>query len=287
MIQYMGIKERTLIELRLRAESPISILSTPESGTPIKKVLRILIMKGRTVEEIPVIPSSSFKGAIRALSESLSSFIAKALPSPENQIIVSHKRIGGRVKHEIEDEQKFIEIARKRAKEMGIEPSDFGSGRMLKEGLLSLLCPIDKLYGFPRFAGKLRFSDIIPIKWESQFIARTSIERDSLKVAEGRLFEDEVIIPGSEFSAFIIGEDLFPGEPDSITLALTLDFIIKRSIQLGSGKSIGRGRLTISKGEVYVARNFDALLPKEKGEKMSIDEFIDYLRGKSGSGSCN
>ncbi len=222
--------------VKLVVESPFSIKG--EERGSFQEILKVPIYTERGFEALPIIPSTSLKGAFRGIAEILGRSMRG---DGRRELMRSHRREENKVKHGISNE-KIDELLRE------LEDEDRALLERLKEGrseeekkdvIEGFLCPICRLFGFMGIAGKVRFSDAIPIgRPPLQHIARTSIDRKTMKVKEERLFTEELVL-GSEFRFVIVVDDLDYLEEELFNAVMR--YVEEEGIQLGAGKSVGRG----------------------------------------------
>jgi len=236
-------------EVRIVALTPLRIGSGARGF--ISEILRAPVFYGNQLVRVPIIPFSSLKGALRGIAESLAKTLwDKSELSKEVclRVAASHERRGGKVFHNVNQED--LELIRENIMEEGI----FSESEIeeFEDEFPVLLCPICRLFGAPGLAGALRISDAIPsnLDIKTEYLTKTSIDRKKMKVMERRLFRDEVLPPGVEFEAIMVldWERLGRGRVASIAKDLLEQIMIiarELGIQLGGGKSIGRGKVRI------------------------------------------
>ncbi len=230
--------------LRIEVLTPLTIGSGRERGM-IKEVLRVPVMTSKGLKYLPVIPSSSLKGAFRSIGEMLGRSWAELLDEPEMKVMSSHRRNGGAVIHEVGESIVEELLSGLSQKEREILDRRFGSAGEKA----AYFCPICRLFGAPGISAGVRFSDALPTKFTVQSITRTSIDRRRLKVMENRLFADEVVAPGSEFRAVMLAE-VREGSLEEKLLEMIVRFASEVGIQLGGSKSVGRGSVRIEGLEI-------------------------------------
>ena len=223
--------------------TPLTIGSGRERGT-LREALRIPVMTSRGLEYLPVIPSSSLKGAFRAVGEMLGRSWAELSDDPRMRVMASHKRDGGAVSHGVEEDVVEELLSGLSDDEIELLDRKFRGGEKA-----AYFCPICRLFGAPGISASVRFSDALPTRFTTQLVTRTSIDRDRLKVMEGRLFTDEVVAPGSEFRAVML-VDARKGSLEEELLEMIMRFATEVGIQLGGGRSVGRGRIRIEGLEI-------------------------------------
>lgn len=227
--------------LRLKVESPLSVGSGRERGA-LREVLRVPVMTSKGEEDLPVIPATSLKGAFRGVAEMLGRSWGDHGDEPRARLMALHKRIRGGVKHWGEEGSNRLldELS------SGLSGEERSIIERLQdtESKLAYLCPICRLFGAPGLTASVRFSDAIPRNATTGMMTRTSIDRKSLKVVEGRLFTDEFVTPGSEFT-FVMLVDVGSGSLEERLLDMVMEYVKEVGLQLGGSKSVGRGLVRI------------------------------------------
>lgn len=160
----------------------------------------------------------------------------------------------------------------------------------LAESILAVHCPLGKLYGNHVLAGKLRFLDTVlrPDIDETVLHERsgTAIDRRSGKVREKVLFVLESI-SGKEVKLRIIADNLAPGEEDSQLFALTIEAIKELGLSIGARKSAGMGMLKLNEEASYWyvvnlkddKRGVKIGNPFKHAERKSLEGTIKWLQG--------
>lgn len=264
-----------------------------------------------------LIPSSTWKGAFRSVSER----IAKSMDFRDKLVELAVKSFEEEFKAAYKVDEKFcnevlnvlrggastiipysgedlIEVAGEigfTLEEVGeIKERGFGTRDnllyRLSESILAFHCPIGKLYGNHVLAGKLRFLDTI-LRLGNDGITLherpgVAIDRRSDRVRGGALFILESII-GEKVRLRIVADNLIPGAEDSRLFALTLEAIENFGLSLGARKSAGMGWLTLNGNASYwytVDLRSDKsgvkiANPFKYAEKRSMEEFLKWLYG--------
>lgn len=114
----------------------------------------------------------------------------------------------------------------------------------LAEDYLAFHCPLGRLYGNRILAGKLRFLDTIFMPKTIETRPGIAIDRKSGKVKEGALYFTEVIPKGMKLKLIMIADNLAPGNTDSKLFASTLN-TSKFGLYVGARKTAGLGALKI------------------------------------------
>lgn len=225
--------------LRMEVLTPLSVGSGRERGA-LREALRVPVMTSRGLEHLPVIPSSSLKGAFRGIGEMLGRSWGETSDDPRMRVMASHRRSGGIVSHEIREEMVEGLMSGLSDEERAALDRKFKN----VEERAAYFCPICRLFGAPGISASVRFSDALPTRFTMQRVTRTSIDRERLKVVEESLFSDEVVSPGSEFRAVMLA-DVPEGSLEEKLLEMIMKFSSEVGLQLGGGKSVGRGRIRI------------------------------------------
>jgi CRISPR-associated protein Csm3 len=227
--------------IKLIPESPLS-LKGEERGA-LQEVLKIYLQRGDRIEELPIIPSTSLKGALRGIAEILGRSM-RTDGDPRRKLMASHRREGNRIVHDVSQVDELL-------KHIGPEERKLldrvRSNEERKSYIEYLSCPICRLFGSPGIASKVRVSDAIPVVRPAfHYITRTSIDRKTMKVKEDRLFTEEIVL-GSEFRFVIVVDDLDYLEEELFNKLMA--YLEEEGLQLGGGKSIGRGMMKVCIGQ--------------------------------------
>ncbi|WP_027404204.1 type III CRISPR-associated RAMP protein Csx7 [Aphanizomenon flos-aquae] len=230
------------------------------TGT-LKTITALRISAGRSTEPIgtdlpvikdalgqPLIPGSSFKGALRSRLESFlrgidSSFAAN--PTIEAESSIPSKTIKDKdrnilrkgldtIKQEIEDELKDD-------KEKNLK-----ADKRLTEEILKILEKNDltsHLFGSPWIASKFQVRDltVLPDTWFNQYQERdgVAIDRDTETAADGKLYDFQVVPANTQFQFRAVLENA--AEWELGLLMIGLHQFETEQIPLGGGRSRGLG----------------------------------------------
>jgi CRISPR/Cas system CSM-associated protein Csm3 (group 7 of RAMP superfamily) len=115
----------------------------------------------------------------------------------------------------------------------------------MAEGYLAYNCPIGRLFGNHVLAGKVRFMDTIIDVKQTHFRPGIGIDRKTGKVREGILYYIESIPSKTEISLRIVADNLVSGETDTTLFNNILDYIQKLGLQIGTRKTAGMGLLSL------------------------------------------
>lgn len=271
MTHLSDIYDRTLAELVFECKNGIHI----GAGTYLftKDVLRLY-------GDYAVIPSTTWKGVFRSISEKLLitwkkaddvvEFIIRENLYPDNEqvsgfnideerarrIIDLLEKVEGNVKirnvfrmlaGKNEELRRAIEKADKLNELLDHEDMDIRRGLLrLVSAYLSIRFPITSLYGGQGVAAKLRFLDTF---FKAYFHVRTSvgINRKTKTSEKGRLFSVVIAHPfNGDVKLRLLMDNIKRGsEVEKQLLKNTLRYIKVQGIQIGGEKSEGVGKLTL------------------------------------------
>ena len=214
------------IDLIIVNESPLSIKSKREYGSVDNPVIRIDV-GGRS---IPYIPGSSLKGVLRSTAERL----AKTLFGDSEDIVcdILDQRSS-------RYEKNRLDRMKKQNKESDYKP-----------------CLICRVFGGPTIGPHIYVSNFYPIdpnKVSVQVVKRVSINRILNAQHASRLFDVEYISPGVEFKGEITIKniDLEGDSQEAQIVRMLIKLLREGLISLGGGKSVGFGKIKISKMWIY------------------------------------
>lgn len=194
----------------------------------------------------PLIPGSSFKGAMRSRLESFlrgidSSFAAN--PAIEAEWSITNKRMNGEngIKTEVEVElENYPENERIQRKDT-----------RLTEKIINETDLISLLFGSPWIASKFQVRDltVLPETWFGQYQERdgVAIDRDTETAADGKLYDFQVVPASTKFEFKAVVENA--AEWELGLLMIGLHQFETEQIPLGGGRSRGLGvvKLNIDK----------------------------------------
>jgi len=255
-----------VLEVKLEAKTPVHI-GAGEKGEALLRILKMFVPAYG--KEIPLIPRTTLKGVFRKTSEVLaisdpSKYLYKGFEHITKISIESHigaeegkhsdvnKEEAKKIYEELglgEDSELLYSILVSlgvkvdRATELSKEPSSERNIKEIVELLLPLFCPICRLYGSLSFAGRVSFTDALPLKKEFKtlFKPSVSIERASLTARTHGLFFIETIPPGTQFSFTIVLRDIPAKVTEYELFDKTLNYFETLGIQVGGSKSRGMG----------------------------------------------
>ncbi|WP_373542900.1 CRISPR-associated RAMP protein Csx7 [Chamaesiphon sp.] len=168
----------------------------------------------------PLIPGSSFKGAMRSRLESFLRGIDLSLAIDPSELVNSYWM--NRLKLQ---------------KEAATDDAS------LTQSLIAMTDRVSLLFGSPWMAGKLQIQDLPVVEelWFGQYQERdgVSIERDTETAADGRKYDFQVVPAGTLFSFKAIVENASDAELGLLTIGLNQ--FENEMIPLGGGNSRGLG----------------------------------------------
>lgn len=186
----------------------------------------------------PLIPGSSFKGAMRSRLESFlrgidPSFAAN--PAIESEWSITNERLNGElgIKKEVEKELETYPQEERGAKK----------DKLLTEKIIAETDLASLLFGSPWIASKFQVRDltVIPDTWFGQYQERdgVAINRDTETAADGKLYDFQVVPAGTEFQFRAVVENAEDWELG--LLMIGLHQFETEQIPLGGGRSRGLG----------------------------------------------
>lgn len=198
----------------------------------------------------PLIPGSSFKGALRSRLES---FLRGILGS-DRKLVANPA---------IEEEWSIDKHEIKQFKEL------YQNDQELTNIILENTDLASHLFGSPWLASKFQVRDltVLPDKWFGQYQERdgVAIDRDTETAANGKLYDFQVVPAATPFEFKAIVENAKPWELG--LLMIGLHQFETEQIPLGGGRSRGLGVVRLA---VEQLRWFDA--------EGNPDKLIEYLR---------
>jgi CRISPR-associated RAMP protein (TIGR02581 family) len=201
----------------------------------------------------PLIPGSSFKGAMRSRLESFMRGINIDLANDPSELVSS-----------------FWMNRVKELKDTASKDKSSQADAKLTQALIGITDRVSLLFGSPWIAGKLQIQDlhVLPEIWFGQYQERdgVSIERDTETAADGRKYDFQVVPAGTQFSFKAIVENASPAELGLLMIGLTQ--FENEMIPLGGGTSRGLGVVKLElEGMIWVNPNPD-----------NPQELLDYLQ---------
>jgi CRISPR-associated RAMP protein (TIGR02581 family) len=214
-------------------------------------VTALRISKGRSTEAIgsdlpvikdalgrPLIPGSSFKGALRSRLESFLRGIDPNLaanPAIEAEWSITNERLNGSkgIKKEVEEELKQYPEKERSAKR----------DSLLTEKIINETDLASLLFGSPWIASKFQVRDLTvqPDAWFGQYQERdgVAIDRDTETAADGKLYDYQVVPAATPFDFKAVIENAHDWELG--LLMIGLHQFETEQIPLGGGRSRGLG----------------------------------------------
>ena len=206
----------------------------------------------------PVIPASSFRGALRAAVESALRGLAD--PHQETRYTVTLRGPDGRPTPTTRTVKVCCDSVDKRDDDLNYQGCLTGAivnrwqaDTLLRSQLDSALvegtCQVCRLFGTPWLAGRVYLADLPVIKdsWNGTLVTRggLSISRDTDTAIEGSLYQRQAVPAGTRFQFHLVVENASDVEQGMILLGL-------RPFELGwvalgsdRARGLGRGRLVI------------------------------------------
>ncbi|MBW4634699.1 MAG: CRISPR-associated RAMP protein [Iphinoe sp. HA4291-MV1] len=186
----------------------------------------------------PLIPGSSFKGAMRSRLESFlrginPSFAAN--PAIEAEWSITNERLNGKngIKEEVEEKLKQYPEKERNAKR----------DELLTKKIIDETDLISHLFGSPWLASKFQVRDltIVPDTWFGQYQERdgVAIDRDTETAADGKLYDFQVVPAGTQFDFQAVVENAEEWELG--LLMIGLHQFETEQVPLGGGRSRGLG----------------------------------------------
>ncbi|MDX2240620.1 MAG: CRISPR-associated RAMP protein Csx7 [Leptolyngbyaceae cyanobacterium bins.302] len=216
-------------------------------------VTALRISQGRSMEPIgsdlpvvkdalgrPLIPGSSFKGALRSRLES---FLRGILGS--NRELVSNPAI--------EEEWSIT------SNELRDLKNQFSNDVALTNTILAKTDLVSQLFGSPWLSSKLQIQDLNVVEdaWFGQYQERdgVAIDRDTETAADGKLYDFQVVPAGTSFHFRAIVENAEEWELG--LLMIGLHQFETEQIPLGGGRSRGLGvvRLNVDRAQWFDTEN--------------------------------
>ncbi|MBD2435568.1 CRISPR-associated RAMP protein Csx7 [Nostoc sp. FACHB-110] len=245
----------------------------------------------------PLIPGSSFKGAMRSRLESFLRGINPNLaanPAIEAEWSITNDRMNGEngIKKDVEKElEKYPQAERSGKRD-----------QLLTEKIISETDITSLLFGSPWIASKFQVRDltVVPDTWFGQYQERdgVAIDRDTETAADGKLYDFQVVPAGTQFQFKAVVENA--EEYELGLLMIGLHQFETEQIPLGGGRSRGLGVVKLDIEEMlwfdYPENQPDLLLDYLKklvmGDKSAyedarefkdhwVQQLIDYLNSQA------
>ncbi|MDF5738336.1 MULTISPECIES: type III CRISPR-associated RAMP protein Csx7 [unclassified Nostoc] len=219
-------------------------ISAGRSSEPIGTDLPVI----KDVLGQPLIPGSSFKGAMRSRLESFlrgidSSFAAN--PAIEAEWSITNERMNGEngLKKEVEKELEQYPQEERAAKK----------DQLLTDKIINETDLISLLFGSPWIASKFQVRDLTVVTdtWFGQYQERdgVAIDRDTETAADGKLYDFQVVPAGTQFEFRAVVENA--EESELGLLMIGLHQFETEQIPLGGGRSRGLGVVKLEIEKMY------------------------------------
>ncbi len=249
-----------------------------------------------------IIPSSSWKGALRSIAEKL----APSLPMSDIEKLavetVARAQDPGDARRRVRENGLMGDFAKvlsgerqnrfdrkdveEKLKVLGYELGQIDDREWALVQYLSLHCPVGRLFGNWSLAGSLKFFDSV-IKSGFQRRPGVGINRSTGTVEERVLYFVETGEAYAAVPLVLSGEIESQGSTPARLLASVLEAVSEVGLNIGGRKSAGLGLLELESSEFYafeLGQNKDergALLANPfDSEKMGLQEFIEWLRNE-------
>ena len=220
------------------------------TGT-LTTITALRVSQGRSTEPIgsdlpvvkdalgkPLIPGSSFKGALRSRLEAFLRGIHPDLAKDPSEL----------VSKEVSQEVTRIKQVVKDAKPEEVKDKD----QELAERLNAMTDEVSKVFGTPWQASKFQVRDLTvkPETWFGQYQERdgVSIDRDTETAVDGRLYDFQVVPAGAKFEFRAVCENAEDWELG--LLVMGLQQFKMQQIPLGGGNSRGLGVVQLDTDKV-------------------------------------
>ncbi|MBW4614414.1 MAG: CRISPR-associated RAMP protein [Desmonostoc vinosum HA7617-LM4] len=179
----------------------------------------------------PLIPGSSFKGALRSRLESFLRGIDSSLAEdPANFISIERNKLVQTYKERYQND----DIA-------------------LTQAFLKITDAVSHLFGSPWIASKFQVRDLIVVSntWFGQYQERdgVAIDRDTETAADGKLYDFQVVPAATQFEFKAVVENAEPWELG--LLMIGLHQFETEQIPLGGGRSRGLGVVKLEIDKMY------------------------------------
>jgi CRISPR-associated RAMP protein (TIGR02581 family) len=233
MIMFDTFKNRLEITGTLTTITALRI-SAGRSSEPIGSDLPVI----KDALGNPLIPGSSFKGAMRSRLESFLRGIDLSLaanPAIEAEWSITNERLNGEngIKKQVEQELEQYPQEERSAKR----------DQLLTEKIISETDLTSLVFGSPWIASKFQVRDLTVVAdtWFGQYQERdgVSIDRDTETSADGKLYDFQVVPAATQFEFKAVVENAEPWELG--LLMIGLHQFETEQIPLGGGRSRGLG----------------------------------------------
>ena len=200
----------------------------------------------------PMIPGSSFKGAMRSRLEAFLRGIDETLaanPTLESEWSITNERLNGRngIKVEIEAQLKELYPKENESSKRAGKRDELLTKAILAETDLASL-----VFGSPWLSSKVQIRDLLvdADAWFGQYQERdgVSIDRDTETASDGKLYDFQVVPAGTPFEFKAVVENAEDWELGLLMVGLCQ--FENEMIPLGGGRSRGLGVVRLSLDEM-------------------------------------
>ncbi|MEM0460513.1 MAG: RAMP superfamily CRISPR-associated protein [Thermofilaceae archaeon] len=275
-------------KLQFTARTPVHVGGAREANVLYALRLRSL---GRLL-----VPSSTWKGAFRAIAEKL----APSMPLSEiEKLAVERVALSSEPKSSVKDLLEGFGRALRGEEAPPFKPDDVkrvllsigyseeqlrapeDPAWMLVE-YLAYHCPIGKLFGNQVRAGSVRFLDTL-LTAQTQRRPGVGISRKDLRVQEKVLYTVETTEAEVSVPLVMVGEVERLSSPSAKLLASTLEAVKEVGLSIGGRKSAGLGLLQLESAEFHVVKLAEdkggvGLANPLKTPMLSLENFMRLLR---------
>jgi len=276
-------------KLQFTARTPVHVGGAREANVLYALRLRSL---GRLL-----VPSSTWKGAFRAIAEKL----APSMPLSEvEKLAVERVALSSEPKSSVRDLLEGFGRALRGEEAPPFKPDDVKrvllsigySEEQLKAPedpawmlveYLAYHCPIGRLFGNQVRAGSVRFLDTL-LTAQTQRRPGIGISRKDLRVQEKVLYTVETTEAEVSVPLLMVGEVERLGSPSAKLLASTLEAVKEVGLSIGGRKSAGLGLLQLESAEFHVVKLAEdkggvGLANPLKTPAVKLEAFLKLLRG--------
>jgi CRISPR-associated RAMP protein (TIGR02581 family) len=204
-------------------------ISAGRSSEPIGSDLPVI----KDALNNPLIPGSSFKGALRSRLESF----LRGIVGSDRKLVANPA---------IEDEWSITSQEMKQLKE------NYDNDEVLTAEIIKHTDLVSHLFGSPWLASKFQVRDltVVPDTWFGQYQERdgVAIDRDTETAADGKLYDFQVVPAGTQFEFRAVVENAEEWELG--LLMIGLHQFETEQIPLGGGRSRGLGVVKLDINEM-------------------------------------
>jgi len=242
----------------------------------------------------PVIPESSWRGALRKIGEIVAKSSIKQPKDFKEKILLSHyEPEEGPIEHLIvkqikeENEKNIEKLAEYDIVERFVPTREEAKNAL--EPMITYLCPICRLWGGPGTRSRIILEDTILQEYKPYTRTHVGINRSTRTREEGQLYTPEYVYI-KQLTLHLTVYNIKPKTIEAKILAGTLNWLTKLGLSIGSSKSRGVGHLTLNneKSHAYIAEFNNITSPHKliqtivditsTCEKIPLNKLIDYLK---------